>query len=456
MSLLILDDIISATGGKVICGKNAEFAGLSIDSRTIGNGELFVALRGDNFDGHDFIYDALKTGGGAVVSVPPVHPLNGKTFIHVGDTLKALQDIARFLRQKKACPVIGVTGTNGKTTTKELIASILSVRHRVLKTEGNLNNHIGLPLCISRMKGDETVMVLEMGSNVEGDINLLCDISMPDMAVVTNVGPAHLEGFGSLEKVRDTDLEILNFVKTAAFNADDLFLLEGTRGYKGKVITYGLENRAEVHAKDISLGEKGSRFILCLPGKREIAVELKIGGRINVLNALAAASIADETGMTPEEIRQGLGSFTGVPMRLEIRELPGMLLIRDVYNANPASVEEALKELIRLRRRRTVAVLGDMLELGKFSADAHASVVGRMSELGVDVFIAVGEEMGRASSEFRGECYKVQDSDAARTLLSGICTEGDTILVKGSRGMRMEKVIPAEGLIKREGAGHDV
>lgn len=444
MGFLRLDEILKATGGKLLNGKAVEFTGLSIDSRTIKKGELFVALQGANFDGHDFLFDAMREGSGAILHVPPAEPVKGKTIIYVKNTLKALQEIARSLRDSMNVPVIGVTGTNGKTTTKELIASIFSQQLKVLKTQGNLNNHIGLPLCVANMSGDETVMVLEMGSNVRGDIKLLSDIAHPDYAVITNVGPAHLEGFGSVEMVRDTDLEILDYVKTVCLNADDLFLMDGIKGYQGKIITYGIENKAEVYATDILSEERGSKFKLHLGHDRDIDIALSLAGRFNILNALAAASVADEFGISPEDIKQGLESFKGVPLRLTIKDLFGALVINDVYNANPASMEEAVKELMRIKRKRTIAVLGDMFELGEFSGDAHRKLVRSLSQMNVDVFVAVGPEMALASSEFSGVCYSADDAVAARSILLSICREGDTILVKGSRGMRMERVFPEQ------------
>lgn len=450
MGILILDEIVRATGGRVLCGKQREFTGLSIDSRTIKNGELFVALRGANFDGHDFIHDALKEGAGAIVTFPPAVPVNGKIIIYVKNTLGALHDIARYLRFKINVPVIGVTGTNGKTTVKELISSILGERHKVLKTFGNLNNHIGLPLSISKMDGDETVMILEMGSNAQGDIKQLCEIAYPDFAVVTNVGPAHLEGFGSLEMVRNTDLEILEYVKVASLNADDHFLIEGVKEFSGKTITYGIENSADVFAKDIALKDRGSSFRLCFSRDREIEINLGIAGEFNIYNVLAAASIADEFGIGLEDIKRGIESFKGVPMRLEIKDFFGALVISDVYNANPASMDEAIKELIRLKRQRTIAVLGDMLELGPYTEEAHKKLIRWISELNIDVLIAVGPEMTRASSEFRGICHKADDSVNARSILLSICREGDTVLVKGSRDMHMESVL-SDSPMREEG-----
>ncbi|MDP2158224.1 MAG: UDP-N-acetylmuramoyl-tripeptide--D-alanyl-D-alanine ligase [Nitrospirota bacterium] len=445
MTIVTVDEIVQATGGKVLCGKQEAFSGLSIDSRNIGSGELFIALRGQRFDGHDFVRDALQSGSGALVSVPPAEPGRQKTIIHVTNTLKALHDLARFRRLKRKIPVVSVTGTNGKTTTKELIASILSQKHRVLKTTGNFNNHIGLPLCVSNMQGDEEFAVLEMGSNARGDIRELCGIVQPDIAVVTNVGQAHLEGFGSIEAVRDTDLEVLDHVKTVSVNSDDSFLMQGMSGFTGKAITYGIDSSADFSATDIALAQQGSKFTLCMPKNVTINVSLKISGRFNVLNALAAASIAFELGISPEEIRQGLEAFTGVPMRLEIRRFSGALVINDVYNANPASMEEALKELVRLKKARTIAVVGDMLELGTYAEDAHSSLVKKMNELKIDILIAVGPEMQKAAAAFSGACYWAADSDEARTLLLGMVEEDDTILIKGSRGIRMEKVLAGEG-----------
>jgi UDP-N-acetylmuramoyl-tripeptide--D-alanyl-D-alanine ligase len=446
MAHLLLEEIVRAAGGATLYGNQREFTGLSIDSRTIKDGELFVALRGERFDGHDFLSEALARGAGALVDHPPAGSPAGKTIVLVKDTLAAMQEIARHLRMSRDVTVVGVTGTNGKTTTKELIASILGMRHRVLKTEGNLNNHIGLPLCISRMNGNEEVMVLEMGSNAEGDIALLCDIARPDFAVVTNVGPAHLEGFGSLETVRKTDLEILGYVKAASVNADDAFLMAGVEGFRGRVITYGITNSAGVRAEEVELGDRGSHFTICFGDGERLSVSLGISGRFNILNALAAASLADALGTDHRDIRAGIESFSGVPMRMEVKEQAGVLVISDVYNANPASMEEAVLELMRLKRQRTIAVLGDMLELGDYSGAAHRDLVGLLSRCGLDILIAVGDEMKKASSEFKGTCYGVGDAASAGSILSGVLSRGDTILIKGSRGMHMEKVMPAAGM----------
>lgn len=451
-----LQEILEATGGKTVFSHTEGFSGLSIDSRTIKSGELFVALKGPKFDGHDFVGVALERGAGALVEQFHLSGIRDKTIIQVDDTLRALQDTGRYLCRKAAVPVVAVTGTNGKTTTKELIASVLERKFRTSKTTGNLNNHIGLPLCISRMDRDTQIMVLEMGSNVPGDIKVLCDIAPPDIAVVTNVGPAHLEGFGSLEMVRQTDLEVLQYVRTVCVNSDDRFLMDGIKGFGGKIITYGIDNNADIAAKDIMLGDRWSSFTICLPAGSEVAVRLEIPGRFNILNALAAASIAFELGVEKEHIRAGLESFKGVPMRLEIRELAGVLIISDVYNANRASMEEAIKELVRLRRKRAIAVLGDMLELGEFSEDEHRRIVEKLSESGIDLLVAVGPAMKKAARGFSGILYAVEDSVQAREIISGLWREGDTLLVKGSRGMLMERVTADPGELFMKAGSHAV
>ncbi len=453
MATIAVREILSATGGRLICGDTdaTVFTGVSIDSRSIADGELFVALKGERFDGHDFFMDAMKKGKGAVVSIPPAVPPKGKAVIHVRNTLKALQDIARYERTKRRITVIGITGTNGKTTTKELIASILGMRHRVTKNFGNLNNQIGLPLSLIRIGDGDEFAVVEMGASIRGDIKELCDIALPDYGVITNIGPAHLEGFGDIATVRSTKLELYDAVKTIAVNADDGLLMEGVSGRKLKgggpdVITFGMSESADIYAKDAVLEEGRSLFSLCL-GSACIDIALRIGGRFNIYNALAATSVCSALGAGPEEIKQGIESFEGVPMRLEFKELFGATVISDVYNANPASMEEAVKEMVRLRRTRTVAVLGDMLELGAYAEEAHRKLGKWMAGLPVDVFIAVGTLMARAAEEFSAArksssgVFEASTSDVARDILRNLCGEGDTVLVKGSRSMNMERVL---------------
>jgi UDP-N-acetylmuramoyl-tripeptide--D-alanyl-D-alanine ligase len=443
MEILKVEDIILATGGKVICNSVDSFTGVSIDSRKIREGELFIALKGNRFDGHDFLRQALEKGSGALVNLREIEPIEGKTLIYVKDTLKALQDISHHMRLQRGIPLVAITGSNGKTTTKELTASILSTQYKVLKNTGNLNNHIGLPLSLTGITDQDEIVVLEMGASSPGEIKELCNIAVPDYGVLTNISPTHLEGFKDLETVRKTKLEILDTVGTAVVNADDLFLMEGVlkSGFQGKVIRYGIKNPADVYATDIRLHEEGSSFLLHVAGYQSIEVNPKISGMFNIYNLLAAVAVGSLFNISPANMKDAADSFSGVPMRLEHREMDGIKVIIDAYNANPASMKEAVRELVRIRKGRTIAVLGDMLELGPYGEEAHRELGSMMSEMLVDIFIAVGPNMAVAASEFIGGLYTFKTAEEAGRLLKDIWKKGDTVLIKGSRGMSMEKVL---------------
>lgn len=460
---LTLKEILEATGGRVLCrsNHNEDFKGLSIDSRSISQGEIFIALKGQRHDGHDFLMDALKTGAGAIISIPPPIPIKGKTIIYVNNTLRALQAIANYKRKKVNVPVIAVTGTNGKTTTKELIASVLGVRFRVLKSSGNLNNHIGLPLSLVNISSDHDFAVLEMGASIKGDIRDLCEIAEPDYGVLTNIGQAHLESFGSIDLIRDTKLELFEAVNLIVANGDDRFLMEGIdrrikQGFRNnkRLITYGIDTLSDIQASNIEFDEWGSSFEVTIkvgqPSRltedRRVEIKLKIPGRCNIYNALAAVSICYALGVSVEDIKRGIESFEGVPMRLEFKKIKGVTILSDLYNANPASMEQAIKELVRLKKSRAVAILGDMLELGSYAVDAHDRIAGLIATLPIDVFVAVGPMMSRIAEELSGkiETHIYKDSEEAAGVLSRICREGDTVLVKGSRGMMMERILEVE------------
>jgi UDP-N-acetylmuramoyl-tripeptide--D-alanyl-D-alanine ligase len=442
MGILSIEDIIKATRGKVIYSSADSFTRVSIDSRTIKEGELFIALKGSRFDGHDFLDEALNKGSGAIVSNPLEKPIRGKTIISVQDTLKAIQNIAHFLRLKRDIPVIGVTGSNGKTTTKELIASILGTKYKVLKSRGNLNNYIGLPLSLIELKDEDEVVILEMGASGSGEIKELCEIAVPNYGVLTNISQAHLEGFKDIETIRKTKLEILEFVDVAAVNADDSFLTEGVRGsgFKGRLVRYGIKNDAEICANNIKLLENGAIFDLHIEDEA-VEINSKISGISNIYNILAAVSVSHLFSIDLLNMKNAIDFFKGVPMRLEVKEIKGIRFISDVYNANPASMECAIKELVRVAMGRKIVVLGDMLELGPYAEEAHRTIGRLLSELSIDIFIAVGPLMAFAASEFNGTAYKRKRADEAGKILKEICKEGDRVLIKGSRGMNMERVL---------------
>ena len=443
MTLLTVEDMIAATGGKTLCRDAGIFTGICIDSRTIQEGELFIAVKGERFDGHDFLAQALEKAGGAIVHSTDTTPAPGKTVILVRDTLRALQDIARFIRIKRNIPLVAVTGSNGKTTTKELTAAILGTQHRILKNSGNLNNHIGLPLTLTKISDEDEIIVLEMGASAPGEIRELCAVAMPNYGVLTNIGRAHLEGFKDIETVRSTKVELLETAGVAVVNADDHFLMEGIQrsGFRGTVKRYGIESASDIRATNIVLHDHGADFRIEFQGDYSIEVTSHIAGKFNIYNILAAASIGYLFAIDPVNIKRAIESFSGVPMRMEFREFQGINIISDMYNANPASMEAALRELTRIRKGRSVAVLGDMLELGSYEEEAHRETGRLLSGLSIDIFIAVGDRMALAASEFTGSAYRLSSAEEAGNLLRTIWEKGDTVLIKGSRGMHMERVL---------------
>jgi UDP-N-acetylmuramoyl-tripeptide--D-alanyl-D-alanine ligase len=353
---------------------------------------------------------------------------------------------------KMDIPVIAITGSNGKTTTKEMLYSILSQRFKTLKNAGNLNNHIGLPLSLTRLEPDHEVVVLEMGMNAAGEIRRLCEIAVPTHGVVTNIGSAHLGMLGSHEAIRDAKLEILERVEVAVVNADDSFLMQGiseAEKFKGEIVTFSINNESHVMAKDVQATGKGSSFSLEFKGEGAINVDLNIHGVFNIYNALAASAVCFSLGIKIDEIKTALEGLRSFPMRFEITKSAGITVINDSYNANPSSMEGSLKELTRQETGgRRVAVLGDMFELNEFAEVEHRNLGKLISEMNIDVFIAVGKMMNMAAEECVKsksgrsfpEIHTFKNADDAVKEIMNILKEGDTVLVKGSRAMRMEKI----------------
>ncbi len=474
MTFLFLDinEILEATGGRLLQKGPLHFTGVSTDSRAIGDGELFVALKGDRFDGNDFFATALERAAGAILSREPEGPpSSGKSIVLVPDTLKALQQMARRIRMKRPdMPVVGVTGSNGKTTTKELTARVLERKNvlgakkiAVLKGRGNLNNQIGLPLNLCRLEPGHGAAVLEMGASRPGDIEELCGIAVPTHGIITNIGPSHLEGFpGGMEQIADTKLALARASNTIIYNADDPLLRKAVeeeflgRKQRGKtLISFGIREDAHLRACGIEMGADGFTSFGLSAGGPVVRVRLAAPGLFNVYNALAAAAAGLAFGVGLEDAAKAFEGFCGVPMRYEIKKAAGATFLSDVYNANPASMEEAVKELVRLRSSRVVAVLGDMLELGGHSEETHRRLGERLGVLGIDVFIAVGPMMALALEEFKAKVKEgknekgriaiacADSAQAAQELMASL-RPGDTVLIKGSRGMKMEKVLPEE------------
>lgn len=463
--ILRIEEVLRATGGRLLQGEEEVFfQGISTDSRTVRVGELFIALKGPRFDGHHFALEALeKKAGGVVIEEDKAGDIrwNGyrpKVVIAVKDTLQALGDIAHDRRRRYRTPVVALTGSNGKTTTKEMISACLETTFAVLKTEKNLNNLIGLPLTLLNLTEKERVVVLEMGMNVPGEIRRLTEIAEPDVGLITNIQKAHIEGMGSLERVKEEKGELFRRMRqdgTILVNQNDPYVSDLASQFLGQKITFGVEKSADVTAEEVRLrGPEGTSFKLILEGK-EIGITLPLLGRHFVSNALAAIAVASLFGIALEKAKEALERFQPFRMRMEVIHLEGgKTLINDAYNANPRSMELALETLAEIKGKgRAIAVLGDMLELGDFSEEAHQQLGEKIRELSIDLLLTLGEKGPLVVESAIRHGFEPKRTNVAEThsevisILKGTIREGDWILVKGSRGMAMEKIV--EGLIER-------
>jgi UDP-N-acetylmuramoyl-tripeptide--D-alanyl-D-alanine ligase len=425
-------------------GADHTFNGVSIDTRTLQQGELFIALQGPNFDGCDYVGQARDRGAAGAV-VPRVVDADISQ-IAVEDSRRALAELGAAWRQQLSPIVIGVTGSNGKTTLKELTAACLATAAPTLATHGNLNNDIGMPLMMTRIEDRHRFAVLEMGANHVGEIAYLTALAKPDIVVITNAGAAHLEGFGSLDGVARGKGEILcgeNRPKVAILNADDRYfdywskLVEDVR-----LITFGIEADADVYARNIVAGAGGSSFDLFLPGG-EIDVALPLSGLHNVRNACAAAAIAVAAGLDIANIKAGLESVTPVEGRLRrLAGSNGATIYDDSYNANPLSVVAAAEFLASLPGD-SILVLGDMGELGNDAARMHAETGAQVREAGISRLLATGDLSRNTVEGFGAGASWHADIDELAAGLAPELREGLNILVKGSRFMRMERVVEA-------------
>jgi UDP-N-acetylmuramoyl-tripeptide--D-alanyl-D-alanine ligase len=426
----------------------------------VAEGELFIALKGSRFDGHHYALEALKKkAGGVLIEEDKVGDIrwNGyrsKAVIAVKDTLFALGNIAQNWRRKYPTPVVALTGSNGKTTTKEMIAACLETTFPVLKTKGNLNNLIGLPLTLLTLTERERVVVLEMGMNVPGEIRRLTEIADPNVGLITNIQKVHLEGMGSLERLKEEKGELFRRMRrdgTIIVNQDDLRVMDLASNYSGQKITFGIEHPAEVMAKEIRLrGEEGTSFILILEGEA-MEIHLRLLGRHFVANALSAVAVACLFGVEIKQAKEALEHFRPFAMRMEVVPLKGgMTLINDAYNANPNSMELALETLVEVKGKgRAIAVLGDMLELGEFAKEAHEQLGRKVSELSIDFLLTMGKEAAvvvESAIRHRFPMQRarvVENHSEVVSTLGEMIRNGDWILVKGSRGMAMEKIVEA-------------
>lgn len=444
MAPLTLSYLAHRFGG-TLWSPDAEFAAVSTDSRELQRGELFVALRGDRFDGHQFLSDLADRACGAVVDTPD-RALSLPQWV-VADTVVALGQIARCNRERFRRPVIAITGSSGKTTVKEMLASILGRHGEVLVTYGNLNNHIGVPLTLLRLSGEHRYAVVEMGASAAGEIASYCHWAEPDIALVNNVAPAHLQGFGSVEGVARAKGEIYQGLSArgiAIINRDEPFADDWLQSLAGRtVFSYGLGNdMVDVRALAVeSLADGCCRFRLWIRGE-SAEVTLTIPGRHNVMNALAAACCAFAAGVALADIAAGLSSAVTVPGRMRVLGgLRGARVVDDSYNANPGSVRAAIDTLAQFPGRRLL-VLGDMGELGDSAVRLHADIGSYARERGIDELWTVGPLSAAAAAAF-GSDRHFDDRTVLADVLAPLLDDEMTVLVKGSRSAGMEAVVAA-------------
>ena len=470
MGLFTLEELREVISVKILAGQDTSWSRrrvrqISTDSRSMRRGDLFVALGGDRFDGHDFVPAVLAKGAvGAIVhdeyrlpseaaAVRRKSSHSAPVLFGARDPLFAYQQLATHHRSRFDIPVVAVTGSNGKTTTKDMVASVVAQRWRTLKTEGNFNNKIGVPHTLFRLSGRHQAAVIEMGVDQQGQTTRLCEIAKPTVGLITNIGPDHLEFFGSMEGSAQAKAELLDLLPTvgaAVLNADDPYFDYLAARAQCRVVSFGLSEKADVRAIDVTSDARyGTTFRLLLPGKsRPTTVKIKVHGSHNVMNALAAAAAGVVLNMSGATIVQGLGRFRPAAMRSQVVTHHGVQIINDCYNANPASMKAAIQLLAQWTpARERIAVLGDMLELGPEARQMHREVGQFVAAQSVSRLIVCGS-LGREIAEGarRGGMTEAQiaeavDAAAAADYLKTVLRQRDVVLVKASRAMKMEQVV---------------
>ena len=446
---LTITEILQATQGNLVQGNsNTAITQVSTDSRTLKRGDLFFALVGEKFDGHNFLKGVCQQGAvGAVVSKPitDLSQLGSPIIIQVSDTLVALGDIANCHRRKFDLPIVAITGSNGKTTTKDITSSVLAQRFSVFKSEKSYNNQIGIPTRLMQLNEGAEIAVLEIGTSWPGEIERLSQITAPTLGVITNIGPAHLELLGSIEGVAEEKGALLTHVEHAILNADDPMTSTLARRVCGQVTTFGWQNEADVSAGDIEIDSFGKpTFTLKIDGNEVERVHLPCLGKHNIYNALAAAGVGLWAGLTPTEACTGLERFQPADMRMQPIVYNNLRIINDAYNSNPESLKSALTFLSDVETTgKRIAILGDMLELGDHSHALHLKT-GQAIPTNINLLITVGPHSAAIADGAEGIVESVISCDTpkqAAQQLTQYAQPGDAVLIKGSRGVKLEQVL---------------
>lgn len=447
---LTIENIVKVTGGKYYGPDELLYTcveGVDLDSRKIEAGYLFIATKGERVDGHSFIESVLEKGALAVIGEDDCRE-EWKPYIKVESSFKALKDIAKFYRMQLDIPIVGVTGSVGKTGTKEAIAAVLSTKYDVLKTAGNFNNEVGLPLTVLRIRDNHQVAVLEMGISDFGEMHRLAEIAIPDICVMTNIGLCHLENLGTQEgiyKAKSEAFEHMNGDGKIVLFADDPILSTKTDINGNKPFFFGTKESSFIYAKNINnLGLLGSEFVLCNENN-EYNAKVNLPGYHSVINSTAAAAVGKLLGLDMKEIVEGISQIKAINGRSNLIQTDKYLIIDDCYNANPVSMKEAI-DLLTSANGRKVAVLGDMFELGENSDALHYSVGEYAADKNIDVIVLAGKNSLNmlAALKDKGKENDVsyfEDTDTLLASISNIIKEGDSILIKASHGMHYEKIL---------------
>ncbi len=444
MKKLLLSEIAAAVGGTV--NGEAEINGICIDSRLCAEGLLYIAIHGENFDGHKFTASALENGASAAMIHHDVD-CDG-LFIRVDDTRQALLRLANWFRGTYDIPVVGLTGSVGKTTTKEMTWAVLSEKYNTIKTEGNLNNDIGLPRTLMRLEEDTQAAVIEMGMSNKGEISVLSKTAEPTIAIISNIGVSHMESLGSRENICAAKLEILDGLREGCpimLNGDDPYLASA-KIENHPVYYYGINDKfCDFRGTDIVQNDDSTTFNIVYDTDKVQQITIPTIGIHNVYNAVAAFATGIKLGVTPEQAARGLSKYEPSGMRQRVKVVGGIRFIEDCYNASPDSQQAALKMLSTVNASRKIAVLGDMLELGSISEEAHRNAGLIAAKNKIDILMTYGELSQETAKRAVGcgvpEVYSFLDKAELADKLTQVLTQGDAVLFKASRGMALEDVI---------------
>ena len=455
MQYLTVKEILKVTNGELIKGNpEIECKTFSKDTRTIQKGDTYIAIKGEKFNGNQFIKQAFEKGAQcAIISELPdekeIKQYKNKTIIKVKDTLQALYEIAKQKRKYYQIPVIAITGSVGKTSTKDLVASVISQKYKTLKTIGNNNNNIGLPFTILKLQ-DEEAIVLEMGMNHFGEISLLSDIAKPNICIITNIGTSHIGNLGSRENILKAKLEILEKAQnpTIIINKDNDLLQQWYEKNKKdkKIITYGIKEKSDKTAQNIKLKEKESQFE-CEIKQEKTKITVPIGGEHFILNSLCAICVGEALNIEAKQIKKGIEQFKLTEKRMDITQLEnGIKIINDAYNASLESMQASLQYLAGYKNNRKIAVLGDMLELGKYSQELHEKVGKSVAENKIDLLFSTGEKSkdivkkAKQSGMQESKIFYYEKKEKMVEQLKKQLQPGDVILLKASNGMKFFEI----------------